>query len=264
MEEPGETKVGHIYVIYNEVFSYYGENVFKIGKTRDIGQRVNGYVTSYIKPVEVKFLSGLCENYHLAEKLVFEKIADHRMAENREFFQINIDEAVSFIEEAIAEVNEDAEVAEREYFERIRSRNHTKDRPRKPYTEKQKEAAKKRYESKKEEIKAYLKEYREAHKEQIAAREKLYKDKYKVKFQEYARQRYEENKEHITTYAKQYREANAERIAEQKKEKRQNTPKILCTVCGGSYDMNHRGAHMKSKKHLLALECQVAEDIWSY
>ena len=261
MEDSEGMKVGYVYVIYNEVFSYYGENVFKIGKTRDIAQRASGYVTSYLKPVEVKFLSGLCENYHLAEKLVFEKIADHRMAENREFFQINIDEAVSFIEEAIAEVNEDAEVAEREYLERIRSRNQSKDRPRKPYTEKQKEAAKKRYESKKEEIKVYHKQYREANKERVTAANKLHKLQNKEKHQAWSKQRYEANRELFAEKSKQDREANAERIAEQKKEKRQNTPKIPCTGCGGSYDMNHRGVHMKSKKHLLALECQVAEDI---
>ena len=67
MEDSEGTKVGYVYVllrkrknvwalralnvICNEVFSYYGENVFKIGKTRDIAQRVSGYVTSYLKPV---------------------------------------------------------------------------------------------------------------------------------------------------------------------------------------------------------------------
>ena len=32
-----ENNQGFIYIIYNDVFNFYGDNVFKIGKTIDIG-----------------------------------------------------------------------------------------------------------------------------------------------------------------------------------------------------------------------------------
>jgi hypothetical protein len=42
------------------MFKFYGNNnVFKLGKTNDITQRMTGYTTSYIDPVEIKYLSKL-------------------------------------------------------------------------------------------------------------------------------------------------------------------------------------------------------------
>ena len=38
-------KSGYIYILYNEVYTYYGENVFKIGKSRV----PNGYLICYQK-----------------------------------------------------------------------------------------------------------------------------------------------------------------------------------------------------------------------
>ena len=78
---------GYIYVMYNEVFNHYGDNVFKIGKSRDVIQRMNGYITSYIKPIEFKFVSQLCFDYSKAEKEVFTKLDKYRIVKNREFFQ---------------------------------------------------------------------------------------------------------------------------------------------------------------------------------
>jgi hypothetical protein len=36
MTDTKEIKEGHIYIIFNEVFNYYGDNVFKLGKAMDI------------------------------------------------------------------------------------------------------------------------------------------------------------------------------------------------------------------------------------
>ena len=197
------------------------------------------------------------------------------MADNREFFQIDLEEAMRLIEEAIAQVNEDAEVAQREYLERIRSRNrnldrsHTKEQQkqyRERNKEKHKEASRKRYDMKKDEIKEQHKQYREMNKDKVAAAIKLAKQENREKYRAKAKQRYyERNKAQRLEYNKQHRELNLEKLSQKQMDKRQNTPKTICEVCGGSYALQHRTTHMRTQKHRLALElCQVVEEIWSY
>ena len=64
-------KEGYIYIMYNEMFNYYGDDVYKIGKAKDIGKRMHGYTTSYIKPVEIKYASIKCSDCSLIEFLTF-------------------------------------------------------------------------------------------------------------------------------------------------------------------------------------------------
>ena len=98
-------KSGFIYILYNEVFNYYGENVFKIGKTNNIEHRLKAYTTSYIKPCEIKFLSSKCINYDLAESFIFELLNKYRIVNNREFFKIDKADAINIIEEVIYKIN---------------------------------------------------------------------------------------------------------------------------------------------------------------
>ena len=97
---------GYIYIMFNDVFNYYGNNVFKIGKTTDIQQRVNAYVTSYIQPCEVKYVSETCINYSLAEAIIFQKIDKYRVVKNREFFKVDKQEAIEIIEDTIKKIND--------------------------------------------------------------------------------------------------------------------------------------------------------------
>ena len=62
-----QNESGYIYILYNEMYKYYGDNVFKVGKSKDVIQRMSGYTTSYIKAVEIKFISGSCLDYSIAE-----------------------------------------------------------------------------------------------------------------------------------------------------------------------------------------------------
>ena len=98
-------KSGYIYILYNEVYTYYGENVFKIGKSNNIEQRLTGYTTSYIKPCEIKYLSTKCINYSLAESVIFELLSKNRIVCNREFFKIDKTEAVNIIDDIIYKIN---------------------------------------------------------------------------------------------------------------------------------------------------------------
>ena len=47
-------ETGYIYIIYSEMYNHHGENVFKVGKSKDVINRMSGYTTSYVKPVELK------------------------------------------------------------------------------------------------------------------------------------------------------------------------------------------------------------------
>ena len=91
--------------MYNEMFRFYGDDVYKIGKSKDIAKRMTSYTTSYVKPVEIKFLSGLCIDYHLCEKVIFDRLCTYRISPNREFFNLNIEHMVNHIEEVVSGVN---------------------------------------------------------------------------------------------------------------------------------------------------------------
>ncbi len=85
-----ETKEGYIYCLYNEVYNYYGDNVYKIGETNNIEKRMRSYTTSYIYPSEFKIQSEKICDSMLAEKLVFYYLKDYRIESNREFFQCEL------------------------------------------------------------------------------------------------------------------------------------------------------------------------------
>jgi hypothetical protein len=91
--------------MYNEMFKFYGDDIYKIGKSKDIAKRMTSYTTSYIKPVEVKFISELCVDYNMCERIVFDKLKNHRITANREFFNMNIEKLVATIEESVANIN---------------------------------------------------------------------------------------------------------------------------------------------------------------
>ena len=105
LEETANSEPGYIYVMYNEMFKFYGDDIYKIGKSKDIAKRMTSYTTSYVKPVEIKFLSGLCIDYHLCEKVIFDRLCNYRISPNREFFKLNIEQMVNHIEEVVSGVN---------------------------------------------------------------------------------------------------------------------------------------------------------------
>ena len=96
---------GYIYILWNDMYKFYGDNVFKIGRTTDIQKRINCYTTVYIKPSEIKYISIKCDNYVIAEMLIFDLLKNNRIVNNREFFKINLNETIKIIEEVIYKIN---------------------------------------------------------------------------------------------------------------------------------------------------------------
>ncbi len=106
MSNSDKTTKGKFYIMFNEMFLFYGNDVYKLGKAKDISNRLNGYTTSYIEPPEIKFLSKVCKNYNLLEKNIFNKLAKQRIKPNREFFKLtNIKETKQIIELEVERIN---------------------------------------------------------------------------------------------------------------------------------------------------------------
>lgn len=94
-----KSKQGYIYVIYNPVYEFYGEHTYKIGRTKNIQNRLNSYVTSYIDDPIIVYQSPLLWDYVLAESTVFKKLTTNRIKKNREFFRSDIDTVKKIIDE---------------------------------------------------------------------------------------------------------------------------------------------------------------------
>ena len=90
-------KVRHfIYVLHNPMFLYYGPNVYKIGYSKNIEQRLIGYTTSYPKKSTIVYSKEVA-NQECEPRL--HKIMDaFRMEPNREFFDCPLSQVKEFIE----------------------------------------------------------------------------------------------------------------------------------------------------------------------
>ena len=69
-----ENNQGFIYIIHNDVLNFYGDNVFKIGKTIDMDKTINLCKDTYLDHTETKFISELCSDYTLAENMIFDTL----------------------------------------------------------------------------------------------------------------------------------------------------------------------------------------------
>ena len=87
------------------MFKFYGDNVYKMGKTIDINKRLTGYTTSFIEPCEIKFLSSEVKNYSLVEQLISKALKRYRIKNNREFFNVQLTQAIKAVEAIINTIN---------------------------------------------------------------------------------------------------------------------------------------------------------------
>jgi hypothetical protein len=78
---------GYIYCLYNNIFNYYGDDVYKFGNSINPDQRCLQYTTSYLEPCELKKMSNKYFDKNFAETLLFHYLKDYRINGNREFFQ---------------------------------------------------------------------------------------------------------------------------------------------------------------------------------
>ena len=99
MKNKSESTVGYLYCIYNKMYDIYGTNIYKLGNMKN-KNRMNSYVTPYIDPIEIKFLSNKILDKSIGEKILFDILKEFRFRPNREFFQCDL----SIIKKAFDEV----------------------------------------------------------------------------------------------------------------------------------------------------------------
>ena len=82
-------KKGYLYCIYNQTFIQYGQDVYKLGCTKNMNKRLSTYATCYLNECVVKHCSSLLNYYEIAEIILFKELNQYRLSKNREFFKCN-------------------------------------------------------------------------------------------------------------------------------------------------------------------------------
>ena len=86
---------GFLYCMWNKMFSSYGQDVYKLGRTSCLEARLNNYTTSYIEPCEYKYTTNrVFQNSIYAERVMFFLLRRFRIKKNREFFKVDLDTVI--------------------------------------------------------------------------------------------------------------------------------------------------------------------------
>lgn len=82
---------GLLYCISHYTYKLDGDNVYKLGRAKDIDKRLGNYITYYIKPVTLEYNSPSIPYHDIAESILFDKLREFRVVPNREFFDCQLD-----------------------------------------------------------------------------------------------------------------------------------------------------------------------------
>ncbi len=88
---------GYLYILFNSIFSQYGNDVYKLGRTNNLNNRLKNYTTSFIEPSTFLYTSRVFHSSIKAERILFFILRKQRIREKREFFNIQLDNAISTI-----------------------------------------------------------------------------------------------------------------------------------------------------------------------
>ncbi len=90
---------GYLYILYNPVFKEYGENVYKLGRTVNLTNRLKSYTTSFIEPSSFLYSSKCFHSSIKAERILFFVLRKYRIRDQREFFNIELQTAIETIKQ---------------------------------------------------------------------------------------------------------------------------------------------------------------------
>jgi hypothetical protein len=89
---------GYLYILYHNSFEQYGSNVYKFGLSINLDQRLRSYTTSYLDKAKYLYTSARFRDCYKAEKVLFALCDQERIQRNREFFKIDLEKAISIIQ----------------------------------------------------------------------------------------------------------------------------------------------------------------------
>ena len=88
---------GVIYILFNPSFEYYGQHVYKLGRTKDPKSRKNGYRTPFIDESNYLYISKEFRDSSKAEQILFYLLRQKRCKQNREFFDCPLEKCINVI-----------------------------------------------------------------------------------------------------------------------------------------------------------------------
>ena len=92
-----EQEKGYVYVFSNPMYTYYGENVYKIGYSKEPEKRVRDFDTSYPEETTIVYTYKHDRARNL-EQSVHKALDIFRLFPNREFFKCSITTIREFVE----------------------------------------------------------------------------------------------------------------------------------------------------------------------
>lgn len=78
---------GFLYCLHNEIFKFYGDDLYKCGNSVDTDKRLCQYTTSYPMPSKILLTSDSFFDKSFAETLLFFYLKDFKFKPNREFIK---------------------------------------------------------------------------------------------------------------------------------------------------------------------------------
>lgn len=82
---------GYLYVLYNDIYKSYGANVYKLGRTVNLKNRMGNYTTPFINASEYLYVSRKFEDSVKAERVLFYILRVYRIKDKREFFDLTLE-----------------------------------------------------------------------------------------------------------------------------------------------------------------------------
>ncbi len=88
---------GYLYILFNSIFKKYGEDIYKLGRTNNLNNRLKNYTTSFIDASSYLYTSRVFHSSIKAERILFFILRKQRIRDKREFFNIQLENAISTI-----------------------------------------------------------------------------------------------------------------------------------------------------------------------
>jgi hypothetical protein len=85
---------GYLYCLYNDAFERFKkspeEEVYKLGRTCNVANRLASYSTYYVQPSKMLYTSSKFKDCIKAERVLFYILRNYRVSEKREFFKCEL------------------------------------------------------------------------------------------------------------------------------------------------------------------------------